>query len=180
MRVVLFGYQTWGHKTLEALVKSRHDVVAVVTHPVSEQAYESIWSDSVEDLARDHGIDVHLAKRPDEALMEQLRQWAPDIIVANNWRTWLPPEIFAMPRYGTVNLHDSLLPAFTGFSPVIWALISGAAETGLTAHRMDRARRGDDRADPRGAVGCPGQHRKRNGHMDAAGSVETDLLSQTA
>ncbi|MCJ0893850.1 methionyl-tRNA formyltransferase [Rhodococcus sp. ARC_M12] len=137
MRVVLFGFQTWGHKTLETLVKSHHDVVAVVTHPVSGQAYESIWSDSVEDLARDHGIEVHVAKRPDEALVDRLRQWAPDIIVANNWRTWLPPEIFAMPRHGTVNLHDSLLPAFTGFSPVIWALISGAAETGLTAHRMD-------------------------------------------
>ena len=118
MRVVLFGFQTWGHKTLQTLVDSRHDVVAVVTHPVSEQAYESIWSDSVEDLARNHGIEVYLAKRPDKALEERLQLWAPDIIVANNWRTWLPPEIFAMPPHGTVNLHDSLLPAFTGFSRI--------------------------------------------------------------
>lgn len=137
MRVVMFGYQTWGHKTLETLIGSRHDVALVVTHPRSEQRYESIWADSVEDLARAHGIDVELAQRPDEALIELVKHAEPDIIVANNWRTWLPRELFDVPPHGTLNLHDSLLPRFTGFSPVIWALISGASETGLTAHRMD-------------------------------------------
>ena len=58
-------------------------------------------------------------------------------MVANNWRTRLPEELFSIPRYGTLNLHDSLLPRFTGFSPVIWSLISGATHTGLTAHLMD-------------------------------------------
>lgn len=67
MRVAMFGYQTWGHKTLEALIKSPHEVVLVVTHPPSDQPYESIWADSVEDLARDHGIPVCLAQRPDDA-----------------------------------------------------------------------------------------------------------------
>lgn len=137
MRVVMFGYQTWGHKTLQALIESRHDVVGVVTHPTSDQAYESIWADSVEDLARGHNVPVHLARRPDDVLVDRIRQWAPDIIVANNWRTWLPPEIFDHPPHGTLNLHDSLLPKFTGFSPVAWALINGAPEVGLTAHRMD-------------------------------------------
>ncbi|MZE69099.1 methionyl-tRNA formyltransferase, partial [Streptomyces sp. SID5789] len=51
MRVVMFGYQTWGHRTLQALLDSSHDVVTVVTHPKSEHAYEKIWSDSVADLA---------------------------------------------------------------------------------------------------------------------------------
>ncbi|OZC65832.1 methionyl-tRNA formyltransferase [Rhodococcus sp. 06-462-5] len=137
MRVVMFGYQTWGHKTLQALIESRHDVVGVVTHPTSDQAYESIWADSVEDLARGHDVPVHLARRPDRALIDRIHRWAPDIIVANNWRTWLPPEIFDHPPHGTLNLHDSLLPKFTGFSPIAWALISGASEVGLTAHRMD-------------------------------------------
>lgn len=137
MRVAMFGYQTWGYKTLEALIKSSHDVVLVVTHPPSDQPYESIWSDSVEDLARDNDIPVWLAQRPDSALIERVREADPDIMVANNWRTWLPRELFDLPRHGTLNLHDSLLPKFTGFSPVIWAMISGANEVGLTAHRMD-------------------------------------------
>lgn len=137
MRVVMFGYQTWGHRTLQALLKSRHEVCLVVTHPTSDHAYESIWADSVEDLAREAGIEVFLAKRPTAELTERVATLAPDVGVANNWRTRLPRELFAIPKYGTVNLHDSLLPKFTGFSPVIWSLISGASHTGLTAHFMD-------------------------------------------
>jgi methionyl-tRNA formyltransferase len=137
VRVVMFGYQSWGHRTLQALLKSRHDVCLVVTHPTSEHVYESIWADSVEDLARGEGIEVFLAKRPSPELTDRIAALAPDVMVANNWRTRLPQELFGIPRYGTVNLHDSLLPKFTGFSPVIWSLISGATHTGLTAHLMD-------------------------------------------
>lgn len=137
MRVAMLGYQTWGHRTLQALLDSTHDVVGVVTHPASDHAYERIWGDSVEQLARQHGIPVHLARRPDDDLVARLTAWQPDIAVANNWRTWLPPEVYDLPPHGTLNLHDSLLPAFTGFSPVPWALISGAEDVGITAHRMD-------------------------------------------
>ncbi|MGV9799649.1 methionyl-tRNA formyltransferase [Mycobacterium sp. NPDC003449] len=137
MRVVMFGYQTWGHRTLQALLQSRHEVCLVVTHPTSDHAYETIWADSVEDLARGAGIEVYLAKRPTPELIDRVAELAPDIGVANNWRTYLPRELFGIPSHGTLNLHDSLLPKFTGFSPVIWSLISGASHTGLTAHLMD-------------------------------------------
>ncbi|MET0236568.1 MAG: methionyl-tRNA formyltransferase, partial [Kibdelosporangium sp.] len=138
MRVAMFGYQTWGHRTLRALIDSEHEVVLVVTHPRSEHAYERIWSDSVADLAEQRGIPVLLRNRPDDPeLLAQLKDAEPDIIVANNWRTWLPPEIFDLPRHGTLNVHDSLLPAYAGFSPLIWALINGEQEVGVTAHMMD-------------------------------------------
>lgn len=138
MRVVMFGYQTWGHRTLEALLESGHEVVLVVTHPRSSHAYEKIWDDSVADLATKHEVPVLLRNRPDDAeLVAEIRRVEPDIIVANNWRTWLPPEIFDLPPHGTLNVHDSLLPAYAGFSPLIWALINGEPEVGVTAHRMD-------------------------------------------
>lgn len=138
MRVVMFGYQTWGHRTLAALLGSEHDVVLVVTHPRSEHAYERIWSDSVADLAEEHGVPVLIRNRPDDAeLLDALKAAEPDIIVANNWRTWLPPEIFNLPAQGTLNVHDSLLPAYAGFSPLIWALVNGEKEVGVTAHMMD-------------------------------------------
>jgi methionyl-tRNA formyltransferase len=137
VRIVMLGYQTWGHRTLQALLKSRHEVCMVITHPASDHAYESIWADSVEDLARSEGIGVFLAKRPTPELIERVRAVAPDVMVANNWRTRLPEDLFTIPTHGTLNLHDSLLPKFTGFSPVIWSLISGAGQTGLTAHMMD-------------------------------------------
>ena len=137
MRVVVFGYQTWGYRTLEALLASEHEVVLAVTHPASEHAYESIWSDSVAELAQANGIPVVVRNRPDADVLAALRDADPDIIVANNWRTWIPPEIFDLPPHGTLNVHDSLLPAYAGFAPVIWALINGETEVGVTAHLMD-------------------------------------------
>ncbi|MCM2390557.1 methionyl-tRNA formyltransferase [Streptomyces albipurpureus] len=138
MRVAMFGYQTWGHRTLQALLDSEHEVVLVVTHPRSDHAYEKIWDDSVAELAERHGLPVLLRSRPgDEELLAALKSAEPDIIVANNWRTWLPPEIFELPPHGTLNVHDSLLPSYAGFSPLIWALINGEPEVGVTAHRMD-------------------------------------------
>jgi methionyl-tRNA formyltransferase len=138
MRVVMFGYQTWGHRTLQALLDSEHEVALVVTHPRSDHAYEKIWDDSVADLARDHGVPVELRNRPDDReLVSRLEQADPHVIVATNWRTWIPPKIFNLPRLGTLNVHDSLLPAYAGFAPLIWALINGEPEVGVTAHMMN-------------------------------------------
>ncbi|MFB9837291.1 methionyl-tRNA formyltransferase [Actinoallomurus acaciae] len=138
MRVVMFGYQTWGHRTLQALLDSDHEVVLVVTHPKSDHAYERIWSDSVADLAAEHDVPVLIRDRPDdEDLLTQLKNADPDVIVATNWRTWIPPQIFDLPRHGTLNVHDALLPKYAGFSPLIWALINGEKEVGVTAHMMN-------------------------------------------
>jgi methionyl-tRNA formyltransferase len=137
MRVVSFGFQTWGYKTLQALIELDHEVVLAVTHPASEQSYKAIWSASVEDLAREHGIPVHITERVDADTIDVVKHAEPDVIVVNSWYSWMPPELYDLPPHGTLNLHDSLLPKFTGFSPVLWALISGESEFGLTVHRMD-------------------------------------------
>ncbi|MFC5993496.1 methionyl-tRNA formyltransferase [Pseudonocardia hispaniensis] len=138
MRVVMFGYQTWGHRTLAALLEAGHEVALVVTHPPSDHAYERIWDDSVEELARQHDLPVLLRTQPDdEELMSRLKEADPDVIVATNWRTWIPPQVFELPRYGTLNVHDSLLPAYAGFAPINWAIINGETEVGVTAHLMD-------------------------------------------
>jgi methionyl-tRNA formyltransferase len=138
MRVVMFGFQTWGHRTLRALIESRHEVALVVTHPTGDGAYEKVWSDSVAELAEEHGIPVLLRERADDdELIEVLKQAAPDVLVATNWRTWIPPRVFALPPFGTLNVHDALLPAYAGFSPLIWALLNDEPEVGVTAHLMD-------------------------------------------
>ena len=137
MRIVMFGFQTWGYKTLRALIDLDHEVVLAVTHPASEDSYRAVFSDSVEDLARANRIPVHLTERVDTETIDLVKHAAPDVVVVNSWYTWMPPELYNLPPHGTLNLHDSLLPKFTGFSPVLWALISGASEFGLTVHRMD-------------------------------------------
>jgi methionyl-tRNA formyltransferase len=134
---VSFGFQTWGFRTLQALIEQGHDVALAVTHPASEQSYKAIFSQSVEELAAEHGIPVHLTDRVDAETIDLVKRAEPDVIVVNSWYTKMPRELYKLPPHGTLNLHDSLLPKFTGFSPVLWALISGESEFGLTVHRMD-------------------------------------------
>lgn len=138
MRVVMLGYQTWGHRTLQALLESEHEVVLVVTHPPAKGAYEQIWSDSVADLAASAGVPVVERERPDdEELLQTLKSVEPDLIVASNWRTLIPPAVFELPRLGTLNVHDALLPRYAGFAPLNWAIINGETEVGVTAHMMN-------------------------------------------
>ena len=142
MRVALFGFQSWGYRVLEHLLGSKHEVVLVVTHPRSDHAYESIWSDSVEELATSKGVPVLVKERPDTEVAAALTDT--DVMIACNWRTWIPPDVFTAPRLGTLNVHDSLLPRYAGFAPLNWAIINGETEVGVTAHVMDeRLDRGD-------------------------------------
>lgn len=153
MDVVLFAYQTWGHRLLQALIESCHEVVLVVTHPPGDDAYETIWTDSVQKLAERHAIPVLVKALPDEETRARVEAARADVMVACNWRTWIPPEIFAAPRLGTLNVHDSLLPAYAGFAPLNWALINGEPEVGITAHVMDeRLDRGSIILQPRVTV----------------------------
>ncbi|MGO3328569.1 methionyl-tRNA formyltransferase [Gordonia sp. (in: high G+C Gram-positive bacteria)] len=137
MRVVTLGYQSWGYRTLSAVLQTEHEVVLAVTHPKSNHPYEQMWADSVEDLATENGVPVHVATRADQALIDAVRAAEPEVIVANNWRTWLPREIYDAPTHGTLNIHDSLLPRYAGFSPVLWALLNRESHVGVTVHRMD-------------------------------------------
>ena len=138
MRVVVFGYMTWGHRTLEAVLAAGHEVVLVVTHPQGDDPYERIQPDSVADLAAAHGIPVLVRHRADDAeVHEAVAAARADAAVVANWRTWIPPSVFTLPRLGTLNVHDALLPAYAGFAPLNWALINGEPEVGVTAHVMD-------------------------------------------
>jgi methionyl-tRNA formyltransferase len=137
MRVVFFGFQTWGYKTLQALIDLDQEVVLAVTHPASNESYKAIWSAPVDELAHEHGIPVHFAERVDAETIDLVDHFAPDVVVVNSWYHRMPAELYDLPLHGTLNFHDSLLPKFTGFSPVLWALISGESEFGLTVHRMD-------------------------------------------
>lgn len=137
MRIVFFGYQTWGYKTLQALIELDQEVLLAVTHPASRESYKAIWSAPVEDLAREHAIPVHFTERVDGETIDLVSRINPDVIVVNSWYNKMPAELYGIPKHGTLNFHDSLLPKSTGFSPVLWSLISGASEFGLTVHRMD-------------------------------------------
>lgn len=138
MRVGFLGYQTWGHRVLAALLESRHEVGFVVTHPASDHEYETIWNDSVQELAEARGLPLLLrtyANDPEVAALVEAH--APDLLVSSDWRTWLSPKIYQRARHGAINIHDALLPRYGGFAPLNWALVNGEHEVGVTVHFMD-------------------------------------------
>jgi methionyl-tRNA formyltransferase len=138
MRVVFMGYQTWGHRVLEALIGSDHEVPLVLTHPTSDHPYETIWNDSVADLAAAHGIPViERNYANDSEVVARVGSLAPDILVSSDWRTWVAPDLYKLARYGAINVHDALLPRYGGFAPLNWALVNGEREVGVTAHFMN-------------------------------------------
>lgn len=138
MRVVAFGYMTWGRRTIEAVLAAGHQIPLIVTHPDSDNPYEKIFNESVAELAADHAIPVLVRNRADDAeLRAAITAAEADIMVVSNWRTWLPPAVFTIPRLGTLNVHDALLPAYAGFAPLNWALINDEPEVGVTAHMMN-------------------------------------------
>ncbi|WP_103380101.1 methionyl-tRNA formyltransferase [Pseudonocardia dioxanivorans] len=138
MRVVAFGYMTWGRRTIEAVLEAGHEVPLIVTHPDGDSAYEKIFNESVAELAADRAIPVLVRNRAhDEEVRSAIAAAEADIMVVSNWRTWLPPEVYSIPPLGTLNVHDALLPAYAGFAPLNWALINDEPEVGVTAHMMD-------------------------------------------
>jgi methionyl-tRNA formyltransferase len=138
VRVVAFGYMTWGRRTIEAILAAGHEVPLIVTHPASENPYEKIFNESVADLTADHSVPLLVRNRADDAeVREAITAAVADIMVVSNWRTWLPPAVFTLPRLGTLNVHDALLPAYAGFAPLNWALINDEPEVGVTAHMMN-------------------------------------------
>jgi methionyl-tRNA formyltransferase len=120
VRVVFMGYQTWGHRVLDALIKSTHEVPLVITHPDSGHVYEKIWDDSVAALAAAHDFPTVVRKcANDQEIVERLRDIEPDILVSSDWRTWVAPRIYRTAKHGAVNVHDALLPKYGGFAPLI-------------------------------------------------------------
>jgi methionyl-tRNA formyltransferase len=107
MRVVFMGYQTWGHRVLEALIGSDHEVPLVITHPASEHPYEAIWNDSVAGLAAARGIPV-IERRyaNDTEVLSLVAGLAPDILVSSDWRTWVSPDLYKLATHGAINVHE--------------------------------------------------------------------------
>ena len=132
------GYQAWGTRALQGLLDTGHDIALVVTHPASDDAYESLWDESVRALAELHRIPaLERATVNDPGTARLLARHEPELFVMSNWRRWLSPDIYRLARHGAINAHDALLPAYGGFAPINWAVAAGERETGVTVHLVD-------------------------------------------
>ncbi len=139
MRVIFAGTPGFSLPSLQALLDSRHEVVAVYTQPDRPSGRgRQTRSSPVKQLALAHGVPVHqpTSLRPDTARTE-LAACQPDLMVVVAYGLLLPPEILATPRLGCVNVHASLLPRWRGAAPIQRAILAGDAETGVCLMQMD-------------------------------------------
>ncbi|MDH7515874.1 MAG: methionyl-tRNA formyltransferase [Bacteroidota bacterium] len=133
LSVVFMGTPEFAVPSLEALTRSRHRVVAVVTGPDKPRGRgKRIAPSPVKNCALAAGLDVLQPESlRDENFLEKLRDARADIFVVVAFRI-LPAEVLAIPPLGAVNLHASLLPRYRGAAPIHRALMNGETETGVT------------------------------------------------
>ena len=144
IRIVFMGTPEFAVPSLRALVDGGYNVVGVVTTP-DRQAGRGlkVHECDVKIAARDLGIQTILQpeKLRDEEFLAALRELNPDLGIVIAFRM-LPEVVWAMPQFGTFNLHASLLPQYRGAAPINWAIINGDKETGLTTfllnHEIDK------------------------------------------
>ncbi|MDP2133932.1 MAG: formyltransferase [Sulfuritalea sp.] len=134
-RAVVFAYHNVGVRCLSVLLAHGVDVVRVVTHQDSPS--ETIWFDSVAELAARHDIQIITPEDPnDPAIVDELAALQPDFLFSFYYRLMLKAPLLNLPKMGAWNMHGSLLPKYRGRVPVNWAIIHGERETGATLHEM--------------------------------------------
>ncbi|OZE74411.1 methionyl-tRNA formyltransferase [Rhodococcus sp. 15-649-2-2] len=140
MRVVFAGTPDPAVPSLRRLLESeRHEVIAVVTRPdaASGRGRKTVRS-PVGLLADEHGIPVFTPAKPsDPDFVSQLIDFAPDVCPVVAYGALLPQPVLDIPRFGWINLHFSLLPAWRGAAPVQAAIAAGDEITGASTFLLD-------------------------------------------
>jgi methionyl-tRNA formyltransferase len=138
LRVVYFGTPAFAVPALEALIGSRHQIVAVVSQPDRPRGRgPQVQPTPTRQVAAAHAIPVLQPKKiRDEAFLGEIRAFAPDLGVVAAFGRILPDALLAIPRLGMINVHASLLPAYRGAAPIQRAVLAGDRETGVTIMRV--------------------------------------------
>ena len=139
MRVVFMGTPDCAVGTLEALIAEGHEIRAVVTQPDKPKGRgKTLMPTPVKEVALKHEIPVlQPVKVREPEFVEQLRTMEPDVIVVAAFGQIISRDLLELPKYGCINVHASLLPAYRGAAPIQWAVINGDRESGVTIMRMN-------------------------------------------
>lgn len=139
MRVIFMGTPDFATGTLEEIVLAGHEVVGVVTQPDKPKGRgKNLMPTPVKEVAMKYNLPVYQPKKVREPeFVEVLRGLKPDVMVVAAFGQIISKEILEMPKYGCINVHASLLPAYRGAAPIQWAVINGDKESGVTIMQMD-------------------------------------------
>ena len=124
LRIVFMGTPEFAVESLKSLVEGGYNVVAVVTQPDKPvgRHQDTLQAPPVKQYALEQGLPVlQPVKMKDPEFVEQLRGFRADLLVVVAFRM-LPEVVWAMPRFGTFNVHAALLPQYRGAAPINWAV----------------------------------------------------------
>lgn len=139
LRIVFMGTPEFAVESLKSLVEGGYKVVAVVTQPDKPvgRHQDTLQAPPVKQYALEQGLPVlQPVKMKDPEFVELLRGFRADLQVVVAFRM-LPEVVWAMPRFGTFNVHAALLPQYRGAAPINWAVINGETQTGVTTFFLD-------------------------------------------
>lgn len=139
MKIVFFGSASFAVPSLNILLESKYDVVAVVTAPdkLGGRGKNKRLETAVKKFAVRKGLNILQPKNlKASSFTDELSALEPDLQVVVAFRM-LPEVVWSLPSSGTINLHASLLPAYRGAAPINWAVMNGERYTGSTTFFID-------------------------------------------
>lgn len=138
LRIVFMGTPEFAVEILDAIYKNNYEIVAVVTAPDKPAGRgQKIKQSAVKIYAESKGLKVlQPTNLKSDSFIEELRALKANLQVVVAFRM-LPKVVWSMPKFGTFNLHASLLPDYRGAAPINWAIINGEEKTGVTTFFID-------------------------------------------
>lgn len=140
MRILFMGTPEFAVASLKRLVEDGHEICGVFTQPdkPKNRGHKLAFS-PVKEYSITQNLNVYqpLKMRDGEAygIVESLK---PELIVVAAYGKLLPEDILNFPRYGSINVHSSLLPKYRGAAPINWAILDGERSTGVSIMYMVR------------------------------------------
>lgn len=138
MKIVYMGTPDFAAVSLKALLDAQYEITAVFTQPDKPKGRgHKLCFSPVKELAVEHDIPVYQpVTLKDEAVQQQIRELAPDMIIVVAYGKLLPEAVLNIPPLGCINVHGSLLPKYRGAAPIQWSVLNGDKETGITTMYM--------------------------------------------
>ncbi len=139
IKIVFMGTPEFAVESLMALKDDDYDVVAIFTAPDKPAGRgREVKISAVKRLALVHNMDLYQPEKIRESeWVKKIQEINPDMIVVAAYGQIIPQSILDIPKYGCINVHGSILPKYRGASPIHYALLDGAKETGVTIMKMD-------------------------------------------
>jgi len=141
-RIVIIGTRTWELTSihLEYFIQNEANIVGILESPtegITTTTSGGSSSKPIDVVAAELSIPIICGKPKDDGVMDQLREWAPDVVVVIGYQFFLPDEFLEIPPMGVLNFHTSLLPRHCGRHPGFWTIWYGDQQSGMAVHFMD-------------------------------------------